>query len=60
MNNRTSLEIANKIEETYKKAYKLGYERGQDVGYNEGYIAGLNYCNNLLQANLLKNKKREV
>lgn len=60
MDNRTSLEIANKIEEAYKKAYKLGYERGQDVGYNEGYIAGLNYCNNLLQANLLKNKKKEV
>lgn len=57
MDNRSSLEIANKIEDTYKKAYKLGYERGHDIGYNEGYIAGIEYCNNLLKANLLKNKE---
>lgn len=57
MDNRTTLDIANKIEETYKKAYKLGYERGHDIGYNEGYIAGIEYCNKLLQANLLKNKE---
>ena len=59
MENRSSLEIANKIEKAYKNAYKLGYERGHDIGYNEGYIAGLNYCNGKL-ADYIKNRDKEV